>query len=318
MRIGYNTWSAAMVPYEEFIPALSDIGFTAIAISVVPSYPIGGRVVRNAAAIERLSAGDRQRIKQAFKERDLKLPSIIGNQSLMHEDPAVNELAMSHLRASVDLCVELAPDEEVPTMNTGTGGHTGDLDIPSKRDMVLDRLGMLASYAAERGVVVCLEPHVNAPVDTVERAVWLVSTVDSPSLRLDFDVSHFEVVGVPMDQTVPRLVPLSGAAEIKDQHYRVASSGEEDDGWWVKGNGGGRAIASDGKEVEFQFLLAGEGTFDLPHYLQLMQAQGFSAPIAFEASVQCQARPGYDALASAKDIYNWMASGWRRAGVSTD
>src|SRR5437879_3747826 len=98
MRIGYNTWSMATVPYEEFIPALSDIGFRAIAISVVPSYPIGGHFVRNAGAMERLLPSDRQHIKQAFQERDLKLPSIIGNQSLVHEDPQVNELAMSNLR----------------------------------------------------------------------------------------------------------------------------------------------------------------------------------------------------------------------------
>ena len=49
-----------------------------------------------------------------------------------------------------------------------------------------------------------------------------------------------------------------------------------------------------------------------------MQAQGFNAPIAFEASVQCQARPGYDAMASAAGIYRWMADGWRDAGISTD
>jgi hypothetical protein len=86
----------------------------------------------------------------------------------------------------------------------------------------------------------------------------------------------------------------------------------------VKGNGGGRAIAPDGREVEFQFLLAGEGTFDLPRYLQLMQAQGFTQPIAFEASVHCQARPAYDAMAAARGIYAWMAEGWRRAGISTE
>src|SRR5207245_2864059 len=104
----------------------------------------------------------------------------------------------------------------------------------------------------------------------------------------------------------------------KDQHYRVVGSSASDDGWLVEGNGAGRAIARDGQEVEFQFLLAGEGTFDLPRYLKLMQAQGFREPIAFEVSVQCQARPRYDALAAGKDIYAWMAEGWRQAGIPTD
>ena len=90
------------------------------------------------------------------------------------------------------------------------------------------------------------------------------------------------------------------------------------DGWLVPGNGVGRATAPDGRPVEFQFLLAGEGTFDLPSYLRLMRAQGFDSPIAFEASVQCQQRPDYDPIAAAERTYRWMRDGWERAGISTD
>jgi inosose dehydratase len=316
VRIAYNTWSMATVPYETFIPGLSEIGFTAIAISVVPSYQIGGRSVENAAALDRLSADDRLAIKRAFKERDLKLPSIVGNQSLVEENVDLNAAAMERLRRSIDLCVELAIDGEVPGLNTGTGGESGDLEDRGKRQMILDRLGSLADYAGQRGVTVCVEPHVNTPVDTVERAEWLVQAIGRPSLRLDFDVSHFEVVGVPSETSVCRLAPLAAAAEIKDQHYRVL--GDSDTVQFMAGNGSGRALGFDGREVEFQFLLGGEGTFDLARYLRLMQSVGFTRPIAFEASVQCQARPTYDAMAVAAGVYRWMAEGWRRAGVATD
>lgn len=317
MRIGYNTWSMASVPYETFIPALSDIGFRSIAISVVPGYTIGGQHVPNAAAVDRLSPSDRARIKQAFEERDLDLPSLIGNQSLVEDDPERNQAAMQRLRQSIDLCVELAPrGGDVPTLNTGTAGRTGDLE--AKRQQIVDRLGSLAEYAQQRGVLLCIEPHVGGAVDTIERAEWLVRAIDNPALRLDFDVSHFEVVGVPVDETVPRLAPLAAAAEIKDQHFRYCDDGPAPPGWRVEGNGVGRASAPDGRQVEFQFLLPGEGTFDLPRYLKLMQAQGFSKPIAFEVSVQCQARPNYDALATARDIYRWMSDGWRQAGASAD
>ncbi len=316
MRIGYNTWSMAKVPYKAFITGLSDIGFRAIAISVVPGYTIGGQWVDNAAALDRLSADDRRRIKQAFVERDLLLPSVIGNQSLVEEDAAKSAVAMQRLRDSVDLCVELAVGGHVPTMNTGVAGHSGDLE--AKSAAVLDRLGELADHARERGVVICIEPHVGGAVDTVERAEWLIRTVDSPAVRLDFDVSHFEVVGVPMQESVPRLLPLANAVEIKDQQFRYMDDGPPSQGWLVEGNGVGRATAPDGRPVEYQFLLAGEGTFDLAGYLKLVCAQGFAEPIAFEASVQCQARPGYDALVSAAGIYRWMADGWQHAGLSTD
>jgi hypothetical protein len=86
----------------------------------------------------------------------------------------------------------------------------------------------------------------------------------------------------------------------------------------VQGNGSGRACAPDGREVEYQFLLGGEGSFDLPNYLRLMHSGGFTGPIAFEASVQCQARPEYDPLAVARSVYEWMLAGWRAAGVPFD
>jgi sugar phosphate isomerase/epimerase len=321
VRIGYNTWSSASVGYQTFIPALSDIGFRAIAISVVPGYTIAGKYIPNAADQAQLTASDRKHIKQAFKERDLQLPSLIGNQSLVELDADRNAAAVQRLRDSIDLCADLALEgQEVPTLNTGIAGRSGDLE--ARQQMVIDRLGPLAAYARERGVVICIEPHVGGAVDTPERAEWLVHAIDSPALQLDFDVSHFEVGGFDMRTTVPRLAPLAGAAEIKDQHLRYLSSADDSspapEGWLVEGNGVGRATSPDGRPVEFQFLLGGEGTFDLPGYLGLMHAQGFTAPIAFEASVQCQARPGYDAMASAKSIYAWMDDGWRRAGISTD
>jgi inosose dehydratase len=318
MRIGYNTWSMATVPYTTFIPGLSDIGFTAIAISVVPGYTIGGGYVPNAADQERLTREDRARIKQAFEERGLQLPSVIGNQSLVEDDPERNAAAMQRLRDSIDLCVELTPrGQRVPTLNTGVAGHTGDLE--AKRQVILDRLGELARYAQTRGVTLCIEPHVGGAIDTPERAEYIVGAVNNPALRLDFDVSHFEVVGIPTEESVTRLAPLARAAELKDQHFRYCADGDQaPEGWLVPGNGVGHATAPDGRRVEFQFLLAGEGTFDLPRYLRLMRAQGFDSPIAFEVSVQCQARPDYDALEAARGIYRWMADGWRQAGLPTE
>jgi sugar phosphate isomerase/epimerase len=319
MRIGYNTWSCASVPYQTFIPALGAIGFRAIAISVVPGYPIAGQYIPNAADQATLTADDRKHIKQALEERDLMLPSLIGNQSLVEVDPERNAAAVTRLRESIDLCAELTlRDGLVPTLNTGIAGHSGDLE--ARQQMVVDRLGALSEYAHKRGVVICIEPHVGGAIDNPQRAEWIVQAVNSPALRLDFDVSHFEVGGFDMHETVPRLAPLAGAAEIKDQHLRYLASQDDaspaPDGWLVEGNGLGRATAPDGRPVEFQFLLGGEGTFDLPGYLTLMQAQNFTAPIAFEASVQCQSRPGYDAMESARSIYTWMADGWRQAGIS--
>jgi sugar phosphate isomerase/epimerase len=319
VRIGYNTWSLATVPYQAFIPRLAEIGYTAIAISVIAGYTIGGRYVANACDQEGLSADDRKRIKEGLRSRGFVLTSVVGNQPLLHPEAARVEAGLARLRASVELCTELVQDgQPVPTLNTGMGGQSGDDLAP-----LVDRLGALAEHARKSGVVVCVEPHVGQAVDTVDRSEWVVKQVASPYLQLDFDVSHFEVQCVPMAESVPRLAPLAAAAEIKDQ--KVFSARREDGGrggngsgdahrgeGWIDGNGWGEAHGR-----EFQFLLGGEGEFDLPGYLKLMQASGYSDPISFEASVQCQARPGYDGLAEAERTYRWMAAGWRTAGIST-
>ncbi len=49
-----------------------------------------------------------------------------------------------------------------------------------------------------------------------------------------------------------------------------------------------------------------------------MQRAGWTGAIGCEASVQCQARPGYDAMAEAEKTYRWMRAGWEAAGVSLD
>jgi sugar phosphate isomerase/epimerase len=306
VRIGFNTWSLARVGYQEFIPRLAEIGYRAMAISVVPGYTIGGSYVANAMDLHRISKDDRQRIKRGLQERDLTLASVVGNQSLLHTDADRHAEAMSRLRGAVDLCVELAgPAQPTPTMNTGTGGQSGELE--GKEQLLLDRLGELTEYASGKGVVVCIEPHVSTPIDTPERAEWLINAMASPYLRLDFDVSHFEVQCIAMTESVPRLAPLASAIEIKDQ--RVYDKGSREG--WVDGNGWGE---SHGRQ--FQFLLGGEGTFDLAAYLRLVREAGWSESIAFEASVQCQARPDYDGLREAERTYGWMAAGWQAAGIS--
>lgn len=318
MRIGYNTWSMATVPYQTFLPALAEIGYTSLAISVVPEYGIGGKRVPNAGDLARLTPDDRRRIKEGLEQRGLELAAVVGNRPIIEDDTERSAAHLQRLKDTADACVELAPrGQAVPTMNTGSGGRPEDFE--THQQQLVDRLGELADYASGRGVVVCVEPHVAAAVDTPERAEWLVRAVSSPYCRLDFDVSHFEVVGIPLEDSVPRLAPLSGSVEIKDQAFRYADTNEpRPASWQIAGNGVGQATAPNGRPVEYQFLLGGEGEFDLPRYLQLLREAGWTGSVGFEASVQCQQRPDYDPIEAARRTYRWMADGWERAGIPRD
>ena len=333
MRIGYNTWSMAKVPYSTFLPGLHEIGYTAVTISVIPHYGIGGQRVPNAAELETLTTDDRRRMKQELETRGLELSAIVGNQSMVGDDAGQVERQLQSLRDSINLCVEIKPDGQhfVPTMNTTSGGHASEFD--ARRQQLVDNLGALADYASQQGVVVCIEPHVSGAIDTPERASWLVQTLNRESCKIDFDISHFEVQMIPMEESIPIVLPLSRSVEIKDQNARyvdnVDAAGSTGNaggplpstppsGWRIEGNGLGKAADPKGRPLEYQFLLGGEGDFDLVKYLRLMQQGGWTGAVGFEASVQCQQRPGYDGMAVAANVYRWMAKGWDEARVPRD
>ena len=318
MRLGYNTWSMAKVPYQTFIPGLHEIGYTAITISVVPGYGIGGQRTPNAGYYGSWSADDRKKIKSEFESRNLELSAIVGNASMVGDDDSQLQARLQQLRDAIDLCAELKPAHQsfVPTMNTTSGGHSTEFE--SRKSQLVQKLGDLSRYAASKGSVVCIEPHVGGAIDTPQRAKWLVDEINQDSCKIDFDISHFEVVGIPMEESIPQTLPLSRSVEIKDQNFRYADAGDPRPGWRVEGNGLGMATAPNGRPVEYQFLLGGEGDFDLPRYLRLVHDAGWTGAIGFEASVHCQARPTYDPLAAAQSTFHWMKSAWEQAGIPQD
>jgi sugar phosphate isomerase/epimerase len=310
MRIGYNTWAIPALSYDTVIPALARIGYTAIALSVVPRY---GQT-ENATSIDALSASDRKRIASMCDALGIELHSVVGNQNIIEDDTEKSRAALDRLRRTIDFCVEVTPTgQAVPVLCTGAGGPTEAWD--SHKGQLVDRLGDLGRYAAQRGVIICLEPHVNASLDSPAKAEWLIKAVDQPSVKLDLDMSHFMVQRYTLEEVVPRLVPLAASTEIKDQNVRYLDE-PEPDGWRIPANGQGRSMSPDGREQEFQFLLGGEGDFDLPQYLRLIDAAGWRGPVCFEASLACTRRPGYDPVASATDTYKWMEAGWQAAGIS--
>ncbi len=314
MKIGYNTWAIPRLPYETILPELRRIGYTAVALTVVSGYTINGEWVRNATDIELLNTADRQRIGALCNELGMELHSVVGNQNIIGDDAEQARAAMQRLRDTIDFCAEVTPPgQAVPVLCTGSGGRAGDFE--THRDQLVERLGQLGEYAGQHGVVIALEPHVNDPLERPEHADWVIQAVNSPYVRLDLDMSHFMVQGYPLEQIVPRLAPLAVSTEIKDQRIRPL---DEPEGWRVPENGSGKSTHPDGRALEFQFLLGGEGDFDLPTYLRLMQQAGWSGPVCFEASLACVRRPGYDPIASAAETYQWMRRGWEVAGLPRD
>jgi sugar phosphate isomerase/epimerase len=277
MRIGYSTWGMREVPIEEALPAIARIGYQGVELSVAPGW---------VTELYTLDAAQRARIRALLAEHNLVLSSVIRNVSLVEEDAAQNATNLQSLRDAIDLAAELGQPGETPVMTTHLGGRPNDWE--AKREVAVERLLELAGYAAQRGVVIAVEIHSGSMLNLPERVKWLFQQVDHPNVRLNFDISHMEVMGIGIDESVPALAPYAVHTHVKDQR---------------------------GRYPDLEFLTPGEGPFDFVHYLRAMQAAGYDGFITVEVSVMVQARPNYDPFFHAQLAYWTLRKAFYVAGI---
>lgn len=310
MKIGYSTWSMFSTPYQVWLPGLAEIGYRAIALNVSP----GGGRRPNTTSLASLTKEDRRRIRDGCAERGIEIDAVMGHRSMLSRDPAEADANMQRLKDTVDFCVEIAHDR-LPAMTSTAGGRPDTYD--ADKTLLIERAGELAEYARSRGVVVGLEAHANTAVSTPQRVQEILGAVNSPHCRLDYDSSHFEVQMIPMEEAIPAVLPLTVVCDIKDQRVRYADT-PAPPGWRIQGNGIDKTVSPEGRPIEWQWVIGGEGDHDLTRFLRLMHAHRWTGALCYEMSLQVQQRPGYDALDAAAKTYAWMAHAWKEAGVPLD
>jgi sugar phosphate isomerase/epimerase len=112
--------------------------------------------------------------------------------------------------------------------------------------------------------------------------------VHSPSLGINFDISHFAVAGCPRAETIRSLVPYAFHTHVKD----------------------GRMV-----DDKVQFLLPGEGDFDYAAYFREMAEAGWTGCVTVEVSAQIFKQPGYDPWSSARFSLQALGEARTRSGL---
>lgn len=277
MKIGYCTWGMPTVPVDTMIPFLARTGYTGIELTVIPGYTTD---------LSLLDSTERRRIAQMLKDYHLELPAIASQTSMIDQEPELARIHRARLMAAVDLATEWAIDGTPPAIDTTVGGKPEQWD--ELKPLLFERMAELVRYGEQRGVVIAAEPHVGSMLDRVDRVLELLNAINSPFLKLNFDISHFNVQGVPIAESVPALGPHSVHTHVKDE----------------------RGVVPD-----FEFLIPGEGVFDYVEYLHAMRAAGYDGYITAEISIMVQRRPGYDPLAAAEQTYRVLARAFAQAGL---
>ena len=279
MRLAYSTWGMPTVPIEAAVGHCAGLGFDGLELTVIPGWT---------TAAATLDAAARRRIRALYDDARIELCGISGNVPLLDGDPANRVAAADRFHGYLDLAAELQrPGDEPLIVTTTSGGAPGEWDAAA--DRLVDALGGLAAHAERAGVVVGIEPHVGAALSRPEQALWTLGQVRSPALTLHFDVSHFNVQGLDMDDVVARLAPHSRHAHVKDER---------------------------GRAPDHEFLIPGEGEMDYPRYLRAMERAGYAGSIVVEVSLMVQRRPGYDPLAAATTSYDVLSRAFEEAGIA--
>ena len=278
MKIGYCTWGMPEVEMDEAIPYLANLGYDGVEITVIPGYT---------TELSTLTARERSRIKTLFTNHGLEMPAIAGHTSLLDPDTKQHAANMKRLKATVELAADMTMGELVPCLDTTPGGKPDDWNEIKER--LLNETGNLVDFGAQLGVTLAMEPHIGCCLCDVERTLWLLEQINSPFLKLNYDISHFDVAGIPTAESVAALAPHTIHTHVKDQR---------------------------GTTPDFEFLIPGEGDFDYVEYLNAMRGAGYDDYITVEVSIMVQKREDYDPLAAAELSYGTLANAFEDAEIS--
>ncbi|MCC6455103.1 MAG: sugar phosphate isomerase/epimerase [Caldilineaceae bacterium] len=278
MKLGYSTWGMPNHSIDQAVDQIASLGFDGIEISVLDGWT---------TFIDNLDAVERKRILKLLNDKGLTLSAIYGCSSLLGRDPAAQEANGRRLYEAIDLATEWAQDGRLPYVNILSGGRTADWE--AQHEALVERIVPFAKYAEERGVVLAMEPHVDGLVDMPDKTLTILKLVDSSALKVNFDISHFDIFGMSIEESVTALVPHSVHAHVKDQR---------------------------GRYPNYEFLVPGDGDFDYVAYLQAMQAHGYTGFITAEVSKMVQNKPGYDPVAACELTYRTLAKAFVDAGIA--
>ena len=263
LPLGFSLYGAKSLKLAEAIRLCGKIGYDGVELAVMPGWP---------AEPKELGETDRADIRKLLADQGLDLHGIMENLAEPAAD-AVHKLNLERLKAAAELGHAVQPGGRV-VIETILGGKPAEWE--NAKPKLPERLGAWAEVAKASKAVIAVKAHVSNALHTVADAAWVVKQVNSPSLRLAFDQSHFDLRGVKPADAVAALGPLSVFVHVKD---------------------------AKGTAEKFEFLLPGDGGTDYAELAKLLVGAAYRGPVVVEVSGQVSNKPGYDPAAAARRCY---------------
>tara|TARA_A100001037_G_scaffold215564_1_gene193506 strand:- start:3020 stop:3862 length:843 start_codon:yes stop_codon:yes gene_type:complete len=276
MKLGFSTWAMPKVPIDTSLKFLSETGYDGVTIAVLPQFT---------TSLDSLKFEERKRILNLSKKYSIPIISVMSFTNLMDENKEALNQNINFVKESINL----ANNWEVENVITGIGGKPGELNDSKKLNEFINRISELGLIAKSKGVTIALEPHVDQAVEKPDQIVDIIKKINMDSIRSNFDISHFNVQGVDVKESIEKVLPYSVACDVKDEKGVVPN---------------------------WSFVAPGEGDFDYVNYLKCMKEKNYKGFITIEISFQVQGNPKYNPLHTAKNSYEILDAAFKEANIS--
>jgi len=188
MQLGYHTNGMTQHGLFDGLNLLAKAGYQSVAINIDHGW-LSPKDTGVKSAVQSVRALLQEKEMSCVVEANANFlldPGNCGFPSLMEHDPGDVESRMRYLKYCVDVAAELGAD----CMSMRSGLTPQGLTFDQAMGRLVDGVEELLLYAAERDVVVSIEPEPGMLVDTLGRFDRLLHLFDSPRLMLTLDISH--------------------------------------------------------------------------------------------------------------------------------
>ncbi|RKT89222.1 Sugar phosphate isomerase/epimerase [Saccharopolyspora antimicrobica] len=243
------------------IAAIRELGWSAVELRTVDGIALGD-----------LDASQFTAMRSALRAAELDvvcLASRIGNWARPITTPFADDLR--ELDVLAGQCAELGT-RFIRIMSYPNDG----LPEADWRDRVLDRIARLAERAAGHGVVLVHENCAGWAGHDAERMLRLISEVNSPSLRLLFDVGNGIDHGYDAHELLVRILPHVVHVHVKD------------------------AVGTPGNA---EYVLPGDGHARVAECLRQLLTAGYTGPLSIEPHFATRPHEGLRAHGSAAQLF---------------
>ncbi|MBM3497549.1 MAG: sugar phosphate isomerase/epimerase [Armatimonadetes bacterium] len=254
MKLGFCSSAYPGRPLAEVFDKLATAGYGAVEVFTWEGHP---------AHPSSCGASEAAAIRRAAAERGLEISAVSAHTDWVSGGGNTSQAVDFTLRSA-----EVADRLGVARLITSTGPFPPACDRFAAWDAL--RAGMLkaADAAASLGLTLCLEPHVGHICMTWESTLKLVREIGSPNLRVNFDASHYFVLGLDYRLALEQLRDYLAYVHLKDYRLKRAPLGH---------------LSPSPSNAEPTAL--GDGDFPLAEHLGHLRSIGYDGVVSAELYV---------------------------------